>query len=171
MTLLRLAVRSHRTGAIALALIGALSGLVNAVGYVEIAGHTRLERQLFAQQMEVFGRQLSYLLPAPMQLDTMGGYLTWRAFGAVALLFAIWGVLAGAGAARGDEERGLTEAWLATGVSRGRWIATRTAGFIIAAALAVGAACAATQLGTVVAADATPIGAMATEGVVILAIT
>ena len=83
MKLLALAIRSHRTGLIALSLIGAMSGLVNGIGFVEVAGHTQLERQAFAQQMEILGRQLTYLLPAPVQLDTIGGYLTWRVFGSV----------------------------------------------------------------------------------------
>ena len=171
MTLLGIAIRSHRTGAIALFVIGALSGLINAIGYVEIAGHTRVERQLFAQQMELFGRQLSYILPAPLQLDTMGGYLTWRSFGSVALLFAIWGVLAGAGVGRGDEERGLTEAWLSSGVSRLRWLATRSAGFVIASAVSIAAACLATEVGTIIAGDPTSIGGMALEAMLVLAVT
>jgi ABC-2 type transport system permease protein len=171
MTLLRLAVGSHRVGGIAMTLIGAATGLVNAIGYVQIAGHTRAERQVFARQMELFGQQLTYLLPAPVQLDTMGGYLTWRAFGSVALLFAIWGVLAGTGAARGDEERGLTESWLAAGVSRLRWIVVRSGGFLIAAALSAAIACVLTQLGTMYAADPTPLGGMALEWLLVLAAT
>jgi ABC-2 type transport system permease protein len=167
-SLYRIALLSHRVGAIAMALIGAVSGLVNAIAYVTIAGHTRLEREVFAKQMEVFGQQLTYLLPAPLQLDTMGGYLTWRAFGSVALLFAIWGVLAGTGAARGDEEKGLTEAWLATGISRLRWMAARALGFLAAAGLATAIACAATQLGTMLADDPTPAGAMVTEWLLVL---
>ena len=170
MTFLRLAVLSHRTGAVAMALIGASSGLVNALGYVAIAGHTRLERQLFAKEMEIFGQQLTYILPAPLQIDTMGGYLTWRAFGSVAALFAIWGVIAGSGAARGDEERGLTESWLSAGISRLRWMLTRSAGFLVAAALSAGVACAATQIGTMMAGDPTPIGGMALEWLLVLAV-
>lgn len=171
MKLLRLAIRSHRTGLIALSLIGALSGLVNGIGFVEVAGRTQVERQAFAQQMEILGRQLTYLLPAPVQLDTIGGYLTWRAFGSVTLLYAIWGVLAGSGAARGDEERGLTEAWLATGVSRARWLVTRSAGFLLAALISVVATCAATELGTIVVGEPVAIGAMALEGLMILGVT
>jgi ABC-2 type transport system permease protein len=170
-TLLWLGVRSHRTGTIALALIGALSGLVNAIGFIEVAGHTQVERQMFAQQMEILGRQLTYLLPAPVQLDTLGGYLTWRAFGSVALLYAIWGVLAGSGAARGDEERGLTEAWLSAGVSRARWLVTRSAGFLVAALLSVVATCLATELGSVIAGETVGIGAMASEAAIVLGIT
>jgi hypothetical protein len=171
MRLLWLAVGSHRTGAIAMSLIGAFSGLLNAVGYVQIAGHTPAERQVFAAQMEILGRQLSYLLPAPLELDTMGGYLTWRAFGSVALLYTIWAAIAATGAARGDEEKGLTETWLAAGVSRARWLLTRSAGFVIAAAISVAVSCAATLLGTIAADDAVAAGPMALEALLILAIT
>jgi hypothetical protein len=164
-------VRSHRVGAIAMALIGALSGLLNAVAYVQIAGHTAIERQVFAAQMEIFGRQLTYLLPAPLELDTMGGYLTWRAFGSVAMLYTIWGAIAGTGAARGDEERGLTEAWLSAGVSRVRWILIRAVGFLTAALLSVAVTCGATLLGTILADDRAGIGPMALEALIVLAIT
>jgi len=169
--LLGLSVRSHRTGLIALALIGALSGLVNGIGFVEVAGHSHAERQAFAQQMEILGRQLTYLLPAPVQLDTIGGYLTWRAFGSVAMLYAIWGALAGSGAARGDEERGLTEAWLSAGVSRVRWLITRSGGFGIAALLSVVATCVGTELGTLIVGEPVSIVAMALEGVLIVGVT
>jgi ABC-2 type transport system permease protein len=170
-TLLALSVRSHRTGLIALALIGALSGIVNGIGFVQVAGQSHAERQAFAQQMEILGRQLTYLLPAPIQLDTIGGYLTWRAFGSVAMLYAIWGALAGSGAARGDEERGLTEAWLSAGVSRVRWLLTRSGGFGLAALLSVAATCAGTELGTLVAGEPASIVAMALEGVLLVGVT
>lgn len=171
MKFLALAIRSHRTGLIALSLIGAISGLVNGIAFVEVAGHTQLERQAFAQQMEILGRQLTYLLPAPVQLDTIGGYLTWRAFGSVTLPYAIWAVLAGSGAARGDEERGLTEAWLSAGISRARWLATRSAGFLGAALLSVVATCLGTELGTIVVGEPVDIAAMALEGLMIVGVT
>ncbi|MDO8506396.1 MAG: ABC transporter permease subunit [Candidatus Limnocylindria bacterium] len=171
MTLLRLAIRSHRTGAIAMAAIGAFSGILNAVAYVQVAGSSPAERHVFAQQMEVFGKQLSYLLPAPVQLDTMGGYLTWRDFGTIALVYTIWAMLAGTGAARGDEERGLTESWLAAGVSRIRWLLTRAVGFTSAALLSIAVTMAATELGTLIAKEPLDLVAMAAEGVVFLALT
>lgn len=171
MTLLRLAVRSHRTGAIAMAAIGALGGILNAVGYVQIAGSSPAERHVFAQQMEVFGKQLSYLLPAPVQLETMGGYLTWRNFGSIALVYTIWAMLAGTGAARGDEERGLTESWLSAAVSRIRWLLTRAAGFTIAALLSIAVTMAATELGTLIAKEPLDLVALAAEGLVFLALT
>src|SRR2546429_7912127 len=111
------------------ALVVAAGGLLNAVGFAQIAGDNPAARAVFAQQMEFLARQLTYLLPAPAQLDTMAGYLSWRWFGSAVLIYAFWALLAGTGAGRGDEERGLVELWLSTGASRLRLIAARVAGF------------------------------------------
>jgi len=170
-TLFRIAVRSHRTGLIATALLGAIGGLLNAVGFVQVAGTTPAERAVFAQQMELLARQLSYLLPAPVQLDTMAGYLVWRAFGAIAIAFSFWGLLAATGAARGDEERGLVEEWLAAGVSRAEWLATRALAFALVAAISVGVTLAVTEIGTVALNEALPLGPLALQGIVLLALT
>jgi ABC-2 type transport system permease protein len=170
-TLFRLALRSHRTGAIATAAIGALSGLLNSVAYVQIAGATPAERSVFAHSMEVVGRQLSYILPPPVQLETMGGYLTWRAFSAVAIVYAVWAMLAATGAGRGDEEKGLTETWLAAGVSRPRWLATRAAAFAAVAIASIVVTGAATAVGAAVSKDPLPIGPLAAELVPILVLT
>jgi len=89
MTLLRLALRSHRIGAVAMAAIGSVAGLLNSIGFVQIAGSTPEARHAFGEQMAVLGKQLSYLLPAPVGLDTMGGYLTWRDFSSIALA-SLW---------------------------------------------------------------------------------
>ena len=171
MTLLRLALRSHRTGAIATAAIGALSGLLNSVAYVQVAGATPAERTVFAHSMEVVGQQLSYILPPPVQLDTMGGYLTWRAFSAVAIVYAVWAMLAATGAGRGDEEKGLTETWLAAGVSRGQWLATRAAAFLAVAIASIVVTLAATGVGAAVSNDPLPLGPLAAELVPLLVLT
>ena len=116
--LLRLALRSHRGAIITMAIVSALGGAANAFGFVQIAGKTHAERLAFAHSMELIGAQFSYILPPPVQLDTMGGYLTWRNFSSLSIVFAIWAILAATGLARGDEERNLTELWLANGASR-----------------------------------------------------
>ena len=71
MTLLRLALRSHRTGLLATGMVVAAGGFINAVGFTQIAGDNPAARAVFAQQMELLARQLTYLLPAPSQLDTI----------------------------------------------------------------------------------------------------
>src|SRR5438105_15616624 len=147
MTLLGLALRSHRTGLLATALIGGAGGLVNAVGFAQIAGDNPVARAVFAQQMELLARQLTYLLPAPAQLDTMAGYLVWRWFGSAVLIYAFWALLAGTGAGRGDEERGLVELWLSTGSSRLRLVSVRAAGFAVMAAVSIAFMLAVTDVG------------------------
>ena len=171
MTLFRLALRAHRTGAVATAAIGASFGLLNSVAYVQVAGTTHAERLVFAHSMELIGQQLSYLLPRPVQLDTMGGYLAWRDFSSVTLIYAVWAMLAATGGGRGDEEQGLSEAWLATGVSRFRLLATRTAAFVLVAIASLIVTLALTALGAAIANDPLALGAVAGELVPMVALT
>lgn len=170
-TLLRFALRSHRTGAITMALISGLGGVLNSFGFAQIAGTTHAERLAFAHQMELIGRQFSYILPPPVQLDTMGGYLTWRDFSSISVVYAIWAVLAATGAARGDEERRLTELWLANGVSRARWMLGRVTGFIVASSLSIIVMMLITAAAAAGAGDPLPLGAVAFEAVVYAGLT
>lgn len=170
MNLFRLALRSHRTGAIVVGAISGFAGLLNGVGFIQLAGTSPAERHAFAAQMEVLGKQLSYLLPAPIQLDTVGGYLTWRSFSSVAFVYAIWALLAGTGAARGDEERGLTESWLAAGITRLRLLLTRSAGFALACAASILAGTLVTEAGTALVGEPLGIGAALLEVVLVFAL-
>lgn len=86
--------------------------------------------------MVVLGQQFSVLIPPPVHPETMGGYLTWRVSGSVALLFAGWALASAAGAGRGDEERGLVDAVIAEGFSRTRFVAARILAFAIGCAIA-----------------------------------
>jgi len=160
-TLFRLALRAHRTGLVGTALIGGLAGVLNTVAYAQIAGATHAERAAFAHSMELIGTQLTYLLPRPVQLDTMGGYVTWRDIGTVGLVYAVWAMLAATGAGRGDEEKGLTEEWLTTGISRARWLTTRTAAFVVATIASIIVTLALTALGASLGNDPLPLDAVA----------
>jgi putative exporter of polyketide antibiotics len=91
--------------------------------------------------MSGLAAQLSYILPTPYRLDTLAGYVQWRAFGPLALVVMIWAIAAAAGAVRGDEDRQLVDYWLAAGVSRARLVVSRLAAFGLAS-LAVAAAAA-----------------------------
>jgi ABC-2 type transport system permease protein len=170
-TLVRLAVRSHRTGFLATALIVAAGGFINAIGFAQIAGDNPAARAVFAQQMELLARQLTYLLPAPAQLDTMAGYLTWRWFGSAVLVYAFWALLAGTGAGRGDEERGLSELWLSTGASRMRLLAARVGGFAAVAAISIAVMLAATDIGAGLGQEPLPLGPLALEGLAMFVLT
>ena len=152
-------------------MVVAAGGFINAVGFAQIAGDTPAARAVFAQQMELLARQLTYLLPAPAQLDTMAGYLTWRWFGSAVLIYAFWGLLAGTGAGRGDEERGLVELWLSTGASRLRLIGVRTAGFAALAAVSIAVMLAVTDVGAAVGNEPLPLGPLAFEGLAMWLLT
>ncbi|HEU5286830.1 MAG TPA: ABC transporter permease subunit, partial [Candidatus Limnocylindria bacterium] len=171
MTLFRLALRHQRTGLIVMSTMSLLAGALNAAAFEQLAGTTPAERAVFGQQMELLGKQLSFLLPDPIQLDTMAGYLTWRAFGFLSLVFAIWAILASTGAGRGEEERGLTEHWLATGVSRLRWIATRTAGFVVSSVIVIVVTLGGTALVAAAVNDPLVTGSVIVEGVEFLGLT
>jgi polyether ionophore transport system permease protein len=143
-----IALRQHKLGLFACAAIGGLVTFINAAGFGAIAGTTPYERAQFGAQMELIGRQLSYLLPPPYRLETLGGFLQWRAYGFLPIIFGLWGVLAATGAVRGEEERGLTEAWMSAGVSKAGLLSAR----VLAFANAVVAALCVTSLGALLGA-------------------
>lgn len=165
MTLVRLALRFQRTGVIAMSALGAIGVIVNALGFAQIVGDSPADRAAFAAQMELLGKQLSYLLPVPSRLDTLAGYLEWRWFGSVGLLFSFWALVSATGAGRGDEERGFVETWLASSVGRLRYVAARVAGFALAAALALAALAIATWIGAQLAKEAIAVGPLVLESV------
>jgi putative exporter of polyketide antibiotics len=170
MTLFRLALRSQRTGTIAIAAIAAIGAVANALGFAQIVGDSAADRAAFAAQMELLGKQLSYLLPVPSRLDTLAGYLHWRWFGSLGLLLSFWALIAATGAGRGDEERGFVETWLASGVGRIRYLAARVAGFTVAAAVALALLAIATWIGAQLAKEAIAFGPLVLESVSLLAL-
>jgi len=167
-TLFRLALRFQRTGIIAMSLVGAIGVIANALGFAQIVGDSLADRAAFAAQMELLGKQLSYLLPVPSHLDTLAGYLRWRWFGSVGLLFSFWALVSASAAGRGDEERGFVETWLASGVGRLRYLAARIVGFGLAAAVALAALAIATWIGAQLAKEPIAFGPLVLESVSLL---
>src|SRR5437879_3924565 len=90
--------------------------------------------------MATLAAQFVPLFPPPIRPDTVGGYVEFRGFHPLAILFAVWALASATGFVRGDEELGTVEAALATGTSRVALIASRVAGFAIAITVASAAA-------------------------------
>ncbi len=137
-----LALRLGRWGIAGFGAVAFLVSLLQAAGFYKIAGGTEAERKAFGRSMSLVAAQFTVIIAPPLRPDTIGGYVQWRAFGFLAILFAIWGLASAGGAARGDEERGIVEAILAGGLSRPRMIVARVAAFAtgsMVAALAAGA--------------------------------
>jgi ABC-2 type transport system permease protein len=136
MTAIRFGLRLGRWGLLGFSILTFAASLIQAVGFYQIAGHTAASRAAFAQSMSQLASQLTFILPPPADLSTVGGYVEWRSFGGLAILFAVWALVSGSGATRGDEERGLVEAVLASGLTRSRWLASRVIGYALMALVA-----------------------------------
>jgi ABC-2 type transport system permease protein len=141
--MLRYAFRLHRWGIIGYGLVAFLDVFVNSSAYQQVAGTTPASRAVLARSMSALAAQLGYLLPTPFRLDTLDGYVQWRALGPLALVVMIWAIAAAAGAVRGDEDRQLVDYWLAAPVSRARLVGSRLAAFglaslVVAVAAALG---------------------------------
>jgi ABC-2 type transport system permease protein len=167
-TLLRLALRLGRVGAIAAGVIGVAAAVAQPLAFAQLAGDTPAERAVFAQQMELLARQLTYLLPLPHALGTMPGWIEWRAIGALEVIVGFWAVMAASGAGRGDEERGLVEHWLAQGVSRGRYIASRIVAFAILGTVVVTLTLLAAGVGSALGKEPVPPLPLALQGIALL---
>ena len=150
---------------------GLLYGLIQASAYNSAAGTTAATRAAFGRQMEVFGRQFSTILPLPVRVDTMAGYMQWRVYGALPLLFGFWALMSAAGATRGDEERGLVEGWLSAGVARQRYLLVRFLAFAAAAIIAVSLTSAAIDFSAVTAGSPLDTGAVVEMSMALLAVT
>lgn len=168
--MLRITLRLQRTGLIGMSAFGVFYGVIQAAAYKSAAGTTEASRAAFGQQLETLGRSLTYLLPIPQRLDTVGGYMHWRVYGALPILFAFWSIMSAGGAARGDEERGLLDQWVTAGAGPWRYITARFAGFFIAAIVAVAATSAAIDAGAIAAGAALDTVAVLEESVALLAV-
>lgn len=168
----RLSWRLQRVGLVGMTGFGLFYGLLQAAAYNSIAGSTTASRLAFGQQMETAGRQFSLFLPLPHGVETIAGFIQWRVYGALPLLFGFWALLSAAGASRGDEERGLVEEWLAVGVGRIRYVVTRFLTFALTAVIAIALSSAAIDLGVILAAgSALPLGPVLELSLALLALT
>jgi ABC-2 type transport system permease protein len=159
----RIGWRLQRTGLLSMSAFGVLYGVIQAAAYRSAAGSTVASRVAFGHEMETFGRSYTFLLPVPERLETLSGYVQWRVYGGLVLLFAVWALMSATGASRGDEERGLVDEWLSSGVGRWRYVASRVCGFTLAAAIVAAASSAAVDLTAVVSGLSIAFGALFEE--------
>ncbi len=171
MTAIRFALHQGRWGLVVFSLGGFFATLVNAIAFYRVAGHTQAEREAFARSFAQIAAQLTVLLPTPSRLDTMAGYVQFRGYGALAIVFSIWALAAASGAARADEDRGIVEMVLATGVSRARAVGARVIAFAIAGLVASVAASFGIVLGAVTARESFPIGPAIEVALLLTALT
>ncbi|MFZ0179843.1 MAG: ABC transporter permease subunit [Candidatus Dormiibacterota bacterium] len=130
------ALRSHRNGAIAfgagLALLVAITGPSYVAAAKAIAGGLKT----LAAQALPFAQQFAFLTGPVARLDTVGGYLSYKVFGSITLIVALYAALQGTQVLRGSESKGLFDLWFAAGRSRTEIFRDRVLSFL-AALLAV----------------------------------
>ena len=135
--MIRIALRSHLWTTAAWAGFFVLYAIIETASFTRISGGSARDQAQLGAGLGGVARSTTYLLPLPEHLETLGGYLAWFLFGFMPVFFALWGLMSGTAAARGAEERGLIEAWLAQGMRRRRYVVTRVAVFGVPAAAAV----------------------------------
>jgi len=150
-TLARIAWRENRRGLLGFAALMLAMLVAQAAGFAQIAGTTAAARQEFAHSMEVLAKQFSWLFPDPVRIDTVGGFLQWRAFSFAAAVLGVWAVFLGVGAVRRGEERGLLDQWLGAGVPRLRLLAVRALAGVASLGAVVVVMCLAAVIGAAAA--------------------
>jgi len=135
-----LGLRLGRWGIAGFSVAALVSAFVQTAGFYQIAGHTAAERTAFGASMATLATQFVALFPPPIRPDTVGGYVEFRGIHPLAILFGVWALASATGFARGDEERGIVEASLATGTSRIALVASRASAFVAAITAASAAA-------------------------------
>jgi len=149
MTSLLYGLRLSRWGIVGFSFFALVVTFIQAVGFYQIAGHTPAERAAFGATMTTLSAQLVALFPTPLRPDTVTGYVQFRGFNALMILFAVWALASSTGFARGDEERGIVESQLATGTTRLALVAARVGAFAIGILVASSAAGAGLVIGVV----------------------
>ncbi|OLB90409.1 MAG: hypothetical protein AUI15_24960 [Actinobacteria bacterium 13_2_20CM_2_66_6] len=140
MTSLLLGLRLSRWGIVGFSIAGFALTFIQAVGFYQIAGHSPAERAAFGASMTALSAQFVALFPTPLRPDTVGGYVQFRGFNVLTILFAVWALASSTGFARGDEEHGIVESQLGTGITRPALVASRVGAFAIAVVVASAAA-------------------------------
>ena len=95
-----LALRLGRWGIVGFSTIAFLSSLIQAVAFYQLAGHTPAQRATFAQSIAQVASRFTVILPPPTRLDTVGGYIQWRSYGGLAIVFAVWALISASGAGK-----------------------------------------------------------------------
>jgi len=121
--------RLHRRGLIGFSVGGFLISFLYGVAFQQAAGTTAASQAAFGRSIDLVAKQFAFLIPVPVHPETLGGYEQYKWLSGAIVLMMIWAALAGVGVGRGDENRGLTEQWIAAGVSRTRLLLARSAAF------------------------------------------
>jgi ABC-2 type transport system permease protein len=121
--------RLHRRGLIGFTVGNFLISVFYGSAFLQAAGTTPESQAAFGRSVNLVARQFAFIIPPPVHPETLGGYEQYKWLAGAIVMMMIWAALAGVGIGRGDEDRGITEEWIAGGVSRTRLLLGRSAAF------------------------------------------
>lgn len=153
--------RSHRTGVLGWGGGIGLLLLITSPAYVVTAKAVAGGIATLGREAEPVARSFAFLTGPPDRLDTIGGYLSYKAFTISILALAIYAAVEGAQVVRGAESRGLMDLWIATGMPRATVVRHR----LLALAVALGAVMLLVYCGSVIG------GGLAGENLLAAAVT
>ena len=119
----------HRRGLVGFTVGGFAASFLYGAAFTQAAGNTAASQAAFGHSVNLLAKQFAFLIPIPVHPETLGGYEQYKWLSSAIVMMMIWAGLVGVGVGRGEEERGLTEEWLASGVSRTRLLLARSAAF------------------------------------------
>lgn len=119
----------HRRGLLGFAIGGFLISVLYGAAYLQAAGTTAESQAAFGRAVALVAKQFAFIIPIPVHPETLGGYEQYKWLAGAIVMMMLWAGLAGVGVGRGAEDRGLTEQWLASGLSRTRLLLARSAAF------------------------------------------
>ena len=119
----------HRRGLIGFGVGGFFGSFFYGAAFQQAAGTTAQSQAAFGRSISLVAKQFAFLIPLPVHPETLGGYEQYKWLAGAIIIMMIWAGLNGVAIGRGDEDRGLSEQWIAGGVSRTRLLLARSAAF------------------------------------------
>jgi ABC-2 type transport system permease protein len=119
----------HRRRLIGFGVGGFLISFLYGAAFTSAAGSTAASQAAFGRSVNLVAKQFAFIIPVPVHPETLGGYEQYKWLAGAIIMMMIWAAIAGIAVGRGDEDRGLTDEWLAGGVSRARLLVGRSAAF------------------------------------------
>ncbi len=90
MTSVLFGLRLGRWGMVGFSAAAAVSIFVQTAGFYQVAGQSAGDRAAFGASMATLAARFVALFPPPIRPDTVGGYVEFRGFHPLALIFAVW---------------------------------------------------------------------------------
>jgi ABC-2 type transport system permease protein len=128
--------RDSRRTALALGALYAFIVVVTAYSIVE-EFDTVAERTAMARQLAALPAVFQGLLGQPLRIDTLGGFVSWRLFNFLPVVYGIWAIIALSGTLAGELARGSLDVLASTPLVRRRLAIEKVLAYILALGVTV----------------------------------